>query len=176
MPRETAGFAFVCAAAVGIVPLAAAAALTDASRLGPDGVGPIVFGTTPAQAAATGTAFEHGKPAPGSTCYYLRPSAPSGLTLLVEDGNIRRADVVSQAIATTDGFKVGEPVSKLMAFFGARAQTSPDKYDPQVKTITVAPKEGHDARGRTVYKVKHGTISKIIAGLRPQVGYVEGCG
>src|SRR5450631_736369 len=73
-----------------VFPVAAPAALSAASRVGPNGVGPIVIGTTPAQAAATGTLLH----ARGSSCYYLRPAAPAGVLLLVEDGTIRRVEVV----------------------------------------------------------------------------------
>lgn len=164
------------ALAATLAPAQVFAALSDASRIGPGGVGPIVFGTTPSQATATGTTFTQTKPAPGSTCFYLRPSAPAGLSLMVEGGNIRRAEATAPSIGTTDGFRVGDPVAKLGSFYGSRAQTSPDKYDPHASTLAILPKAGaSDAPQRLVYKIKGGKVYKIIAGLRPQVDYVEGC-
>jgi hypothetical protein len=87
-----------CAALVLFVPAALSAApLSSSSRVGPTGVGPITFGTTPAQAAATGTKFSSTAPAQGSTCFYLRPSKPSGLSFMVENGTLRRAEVSTPA-------------------------------------------------------------------------------
>ena len=163
------------ATALALAPVGAVAALGNGSRVGPHGVGPIVFGTTPAQAAATGTTFERSAPAPGSTCYYLLPSSAHGLRLMVEDGNIRRAELTQNSIATTDGFKVGDSATKLTTFYGSRAVASPDKYDPHAQTIAIAPKAGAGAGHRLTYKVEGGTVSAIVAGLQPQVDYVEGC-
>jgi hypothetical protein len=84
----------------------------------------------PAQAAATGTLLHASAPARGSSCYYLRPAAPAGVLLLVEDGTIRRVEVVNPAVRTTDGFRVGDPPAKIRQFYGSRARVSPGKYDP----------------------------------------------
>jgi hypothetical protein len=81
-----------CAVLILFVPAALCAApLSSSSRIGPTGVGSITFGTTPAQAAAGGTKFSATAPAQGSTCFYLRPSTPSGLSFMVENGTLRRA-------------------------------------------------------------------------------------
>lgn len=153
----------------------AAAALSSSSRLGPTGVGPIVFGTTPAQAAASGSQFVATKPSLGSTCFYLRPPKPSGLSFMVENGTIRRAELVNQAIPTTDGFRVGDAVSKIETFYGRRAHRAPDKYDPNVQTVTVGPNGSADSKYRIVFKVRSGTVNAIFAGVLPQIEYVEGC-
>ncbi len=153
----------------------AAAALSSASRVGPTGVGPIVFGMTPAQAATTGTHFVATKPALGSTCFYLRPPAPDGLSFLVEHGTIRRADIVTSTIRTIHGFRVGDLALKINTFYGKRARPAPDKYDPHVQMITIAPQGVADAKYRMVFRVKSGTVQAIIAGALPQVAYVEGC-
>ncbi len=163
-------------AVVVIVPSAVTAApLSSSSRVGPTGVGPIAFGTTPAQAAATGTQFVRTKPARGSTCFYLRPVTQSGLSFMVEHGTIRRAEVVTSAMRTTDGFRVGDPVAKIEAFYGRRARLAPDKYDPDAQTITILPKGSADAKYRMVFKVQGGTVQAIFAGALPQVAYVERC-
>ena len=94
---------------------------------------------------------------------------------MVEGGNIRRAELVESTIRTSDGFKVGDAMTKLAAFYRARAITSPDKFDPHMKTVAIATREGDGAVNKLVYKVKNGSIVAIIAGLRPQVDYVEGC-
>ncbi|MGQ0569073.1 MAG: hypothetical protein ACT4P5_06005 [Armatimonadota bacterium] len=159
-----------------IVPVSvAAAALSSSSRVGPTGVGPIVFGTTPAQAAATGTKFVATKPSRGSSCFYLRPPTPSGLSFMVEHGTIRRAEVATSTIRTADGFLVGDSALRIETFYGQRARLAPDKYDPKAQTITILPKGSTDAKYRMVFKVKGGTVQAIIAGALPQVAYVEGC-
>jgi hypothetical protein len=166
----------VCAVLILFVPAALhAAPLSSASRLGPTGVGPISFGTTPAQAKATGTGFTATALVQGSTCYYLRPSTLDGLRFMVEDGTLRRAEVSTSAVRTTDGFQVGDSASKVMTFYGSRASQAPDKYDPKAQTITVLPKGDADAKYRMIFNIKGGTVQSIFAGVLPQVQYVEGC-
>ena len=174
--------AIICLFAVGLCAVvmlagvtARAAGLSSSSRIGPTGVGPVVIGTTPAQAAKTGTRFTSSEPARGSSCFYLRPSAVSGLSFMVEDGTIRRGEVVTQLIATTDGFRVGDQLAKLKNFYGDRAQIAPDKYDPQAQTVTIVPEGDAAAKYRVVFKVKGARVQAIYAGALPQVEYVEGC-
>jgi hypothetical protein len=165
-----------CAVLILFAPAALCAApLSSSSRVGPTGVGPITFGTTPAQAAATGTRFSATSPAQGSTCFYLRPSMLRGLSFMVENGTLRRAEVSTPSIRTTDGFEVGDPTSKIVTFYGQRANQSPDKYDPKAQTITVLPKDTLDAKYRMIFNIKDGAVQSIFAGVLPQVQYVEGC-
>jgi hypothetical protein len=154
---------------------AQAAPLSAASRVSPRGVGPIVIGSTPAQAAATGTVLRASTPSPGSSCFYLRPTAPAGLAFLVEAGTLRRAEIVNSAIATTDGFRVGDPLAKLQAAYGTRAHLSPGKYDPASQTLTIDPKSPADAAFRLMFVLRGGIVRTIFAGALPQVAYVEGC-
>lgn len=159
-----------------VVPESAAAApLSPSSRIEPRGVGPIVFGVTPAQAASTGVRFDATKPSAGSTCFYLRPQTPGGLTFLVESGSVRRAEVTRNTIAAVDGLRVGDSRAKLLAFYGKRARLAPDKYDPKTDTAVIEPRSSVDAKYRMIYSVKNGAVQAIFAGLLPQVAYVEGC-
>ncbi len=175
MRREWRIWALVWAVVVTVPVSVAAAALSSSSRVGPTGVGPIVFGMTPAQATATGTAFVTTKPSRGSTCFYLRPRSLRGLSFMVEHGTIRRAEVVTSTIRTTDGLRVGDPGVKVTTFYRQRARLTPDKYDQKAQTITILPKGSADAKYRTVFTVKGGMVQMIVAGALPQVLYVEGC-
>jgi hypothetical protein len=166
------GIAALCFAAL---PVCGQAALSAASRVGPKGIGPIVIGTTPGQAAATGTHFSATAPAAGSTCFYLRPTTPAGLSLLVEDGTVRRAEVASPKLVTTDGFRVGDSLAKIKAFYGPRAHLSPGKYDSHAQTVTIDPKGNADAKFRFVFALRDGVVQTVYAGALPQVAYVEGC-
>jgi hypothetical protein len=150
-------------------------ALTSLSRLGPTGIGAIVFGSTPAQAAAAGLRFATSVPTRGTSCRYLRPIDRAGLAFLVEDGTIRRAEMTTSALATTDGFRVGDPMPKVIAFYGHRAQIAPDKYDPAAQTIAISAKPGADPRFRMLFKARAGVVRAIFAGVAPQIDYVEGC-
>ncbi len=169
--------AFCMAAGVVVIMPAAADAgvLSKASRIGPTGIGPIVFGMTPAQAAATRTRLVAMKPARGSTCFYLRTSTVSGVLLMVEHGTIRRAEVKTRGLRTTDGFQVGDARAKIEAFYGSRARAVPEKYDLSAQRITILPKGPADAKFRMAFIVRGGTVQAIIAGALPQVTYVEGC-
>jgi hypothetical protein len=144
------------------------AALSPSSRVGPTGVGPIVFGTTPTQAESTGTVLTPlGTPAEGSSCYYLRAKSLSGLDFMVEGGTLRRVDVNTPDFQTTDGFRVGDSATKVERFYGPRASIEPDKYDSKAQTITVAPLGSDAAKYRIVFKVKGGEVGNRHP-LRPQ--------
>lgn len=176
--RRLAAFAVTIAAFLPAV--VAAAPLSSASRLGPAGIGPVLFGMTPAQAAATGTALTtlSGAPVPsGKTeCFFVRPKGLSGIEFMVEDGALRRADVDSKEIRTTDGFRVGDTAAAIERFYGSRASVNPDKYDPAVREIEVVPTGSSAAKYRTIFRTKNGTVFQIRAGALPQVHYVERCG
>ncbi len=154
---------------------AAASPLSSSSRIGPRGVGPIVFGITPRQAALTGARFDSTKPSAGSTCFYLRPQTLGGLTFMVENGSVRRAEVTRKTIASVDALRVGDSRAKLLTFYGKRARLSPDKYDPKTETAVIEPSNSADAKYRMIYSVKNGAVHAIFAGLLPQIAYVEGC-
>lgn len=156
-------------------PSASFAAVASLSRVSPHGVGPIVIGTNRAQAEATGTRFAATTPVRGSTCYYLTPAGSDGLRFLVESGTLRRSEVRTPAIATVDGFRVGEPIARAIAFYGTRAHVSAGKYDPTARTVTIDPPTSADRIFRTVFHARSSAIDLIVSGALPQVAYVEGC-
>jgi hypothetical protein len=165
----------IVAPSIAALPIGAAAALSSTSRIGPTGVGPVVIGTTPAQARATGTPLVASVPAPGSSCFYLRPAALKGLAFLVEAGTIRRSEVRARAYATVDGLRVGDSLAKIRAVYGSRAKAAPAKYAPDGQTVTLAPRGTGEAKYRTVFALRNGVVTAIFAGALPQVLYVEGC-
>jgi hypothetical protein len=160
---------------LGVATRVAGAPLSPASRVGPTGMGPVVVGTTPAQAKATGTRLTATTPAPGSTCYYLMPPDLPGIAFMVEAGTIRRVEVRSGPFRTVDGFRIGDRLERLTSLYGKRAMIAPDKYDPGVRVVTVTPAGEAGLRYRIVYEIKHGVVRRIVAGALPQVTYVEGC-
>ncbi len=160
---------------LGVATRVAGAPLSPASRVGPTGMGPVVVGTTPAQAKATGTRLTATTPAPGSTCYYLMPPHLPGIAFMVEAGTIRRVEVRSGAFRTVDGFRIGDRLESLTSFYGKRATIAPDKYDPGVRVLTVTPSGEAGRRYRIVYEIEHGMVKRIVAGALPQAAYVEGC-
>ena len=147
------------------------------SKIGPAGVGPIVFGMTPSKAASTGTHLTRPNSAiPDDSCYYLHPSPELGIDFMVVQGTLRRVDVRTPAMQTVDGFRVGDSVAKVREFYGTRAQVFPAKYDPGAQVIEVAPRGADAAKFRTVFSGKNGVVREIIAGALPQVLWVERCG
>ncbi|HVA32708.1 MAG TPA: hypothetical protein VNG31_01085 [Candidatus Baltobacteraceae bacterium] len=166
---------------VALLPAATVAApLSAASRVGPPGIGPIHFGMTPAQAAATGATLTmlSGAPVPsGETgCYFVRAKGLNDVEFMVEGGTLRRADVDSREIRTTDGFRVGDAAAAIERFYGSRASVNPDKYDPAVQEIEVVPTGPSAAKYRMIFRIKKGAVFQIRAGALPQVQYVERCG
>src|SRR4051812_6421025 len=98
---------------VALVPLFAVSLLAAACRPGesswamhPDHAGAVRFGMPAAQAMrALGDSATN---VPSSGCSYWRPvTAPRGVSFMIEDGTVVRADVDSAGAKTADGVGVG---------------------------------------------------------------------
>ncbi|MEO6990834.1 MAG: hypothetical protein ABI346_05070 [Candidatus Baltobacteraceae bacterium] len=82
------------------------------------GVGVVRFGMTPAQAGAAGLPLAESVHAPNATCYFAHPAAPAGVTFMVRDGKIVRADLAAPAdLKTVDGFKRGDVEGNIAGFY-----------------------------------------------------------
>jgi hypothetical protein len=166
------------AGAIALLPgIALAATLSSTSRVGPAGIGPIVFGMTAAQAASTGTRlipYEYSS-APLNACHYTRPDSLGGVEFMVVGGMLVRADVTSREIATTDGFRIGDSAAKVERFYGSRATLETHKYVPNARWIVVTPNGANASKFRIRFEVKDSAISQIIAGRLPYVELVEKC-
>lgn len=139
-----------------------------------DGVGPVRVGmsVTDADSAVSGGLD---RTTGLAECDYVRPKlGPDGVALMVERGQIVRADVGDSARVTTAlGVLPGDAESRVLeAYPGARVQ--PHKY-VQGHYIIVIPNAPADTLHRLVFETEGGVVTRMRGGLHPQVEYVEGC-
>ena len=84
----------------------------------PDHAGPVRFG-----AAATEDTV------PGAGCHYWRPAtAPPGVSFMIENGSVVRADAESAGVKTGEGIGVGSPESAIRAAYGQYLTVQLHKY------------------------------------------------
>lgn len=136
-----------------------------------DGVGPIRFGMTLAQAeqASGGKAV---LPAPlDPACSMVRfPGLPK-LRFMVENGIVTRADAEPGA-ENALGVAVGATLAQVRAR-RPEVQVSAHKYDQNGHYLSFPDADG---RAAVIMEESGGRVTRIRAGLQPSVAYVETCG
>jgi hypothetical protein len=137
------------------------------------GIGNVTTGMTPSEAnAVTGNALT--LPAKNSECDYIRPkSAPKGVALMFEDGQLSRVDVTSGTVATVEGAKIGDSEARIKSLYPDAVVTA-HKYLPKGHYLTVTPAGA--ANYRIVFESDGAKVTKYRSGKMPAVEYVEGCG
>jgi len=154
----------------------------DAETLTADGWGPLRIGMS--RAEITAVAGEDadpravGGPDP-ARCDEFRPAnAPEGILVMVENGVLTRISVSRDPnIRTSEGLRIGDPESSVLAEYGSRAKVDSHQYvDPPAKYITVwrEPPSAANPRGIRYEVDSNGTIAHLRAG-GPSIEYVEGC-
>jgi hypothetical protein len=136
-----------------------------------DGVGPAKFGTPlDAAGAALGTTWI----APDSTaqCRYVRPAGgPDGISFMVVDGLIVRADVTSDKIATSSGARVGDDEKRIESLYPGRVTVTPHKYtNGHYLSVTSATDST-----RIVFETDGARVVRYRAGRLPEIDWLEGC-
>jgi len=164
----------------------AAAASSDA--LTPTGWGALKIGMTKDEviAAVGENSVPGGVGGPDEdACTEFHPArAPEGLFVMIEEGKLSRITIIEPSkLKTADGFGLGDDPAAIKTFYGARATTTPHKYqDKPAEYVTVWDGalrtdpyvQDPTARG-LVYEIDGtGKVGAIHAG-GPSIQYVEGC-
>jgi hypothetical protein len=108
-------------------------------------------------------------------CWYL-PYRGNGadFRLMIIKGKIVRIEITgSSTLHTFAGAHIGTTEAELKAFYGARLDVQPDKYDAAGHTITL--KSGSGEYGLR-FETIGGKVTAIQAGPWEHLNYVEGCG
>ncbi|MBB4635588.1 hypothetical protein [Longimicrobium terrae] len=166
-------------AAVAVPAAPATPAVADTGwSLRMDGAGPLRIGMTKDEARAalggdltTGLA---GPPDPTACDYPKSAALPAGLKVMMEGGRLVRVDIDSAALATAEGARVGDPESRIQQLYAGRVTEGPHKYVQTGKYLTVRPANADTTRA-LVFETDGGKVTRMRAGQRPQVEYVEGC-
>ncbi len=159
---------------------AAGAHKNDPSVVNFAGFGPAHFGDDEEHVRmAWGYPLVSGKPAAGSTCYYLAMDPPPengrGIRFMMEEGKFARYDVDVPLHVAPGDFVVGDDGDAVRKAFAGRVDDEPHKYVENGRTLTVSAPDG--GASKLVFEIDAADkISNWRIGLPPQVYYVEGCG
>lgn len=150
--------------------------LTDGSTISTVGLDKVTFGMTVDEAqAALGTTLVADEPK-NPSCYTAHPAAgTAGVSFLVSDGRVERAEVTAGKIGTRSGAHLGSTATDITTLYGDRIQSQP-RPDGQPGTwLVYVPKDEADAKFRIVFVTDGATVTAIRAGRLPQVLATSGC-
>ena len=148
---------------------------TGERQLTPRGFGPIRFGMSVAEAYSA--LHEHlaaGSADASVSCGYIKPDAvPAHVRLMVDSGEIVRADIDSTGVANVDGFGVGSLERDVVAKYRPQFRVQPHKYTPGWHyLIYLAPA---DTMSGYVFETDGSKVRALRAGRQPELLWVEGC-
>ena len=148
------------------------------TTLTPRGWGPITMEMTHDQAVAALGAV---KPDPSTrdenwlACHMIRPEAPDGVWIMVEEDRVTRVSLESQAtsVASDRGLRVGDSAAAVRAAYPTSLVATPHKYqDAPAEYLTWWAQPG--IAGIRYSIAADGKVASIAAGT-PSIEYVEGC-
>ena len=140
-----------------------------------DGVGPIRFGMTLADArAALGDSLIVAPP--GGECGFTVPrGAPAGVRFMVEQGKVVRVDVDSAGVRTAAGAEVGMSEAEVRGRYPVGLRVQAHKYDPKGRYLVLQGAQPADSARRLIFETDGQRVVRYRAGVTPAVEYVEGC-
>ncbi|MEM7139484.1 MAG: hypothetical protein AAF548_00525 [Actinomycetota bacterium] len=156
-------------------PLPTAPTLDAQSSLSTVGLDEVTFGLTVNQASArSGTPMINCGPV--NDCYRVVPQfAPDGISFVVQEGTIERADIVGNSpITTRSGAGIGTTSDELDALFGDRLERV-DLGGGQEDVIFV-PADENDQEFRVAWTVVDGVVETMRSGRVPLVLEPDPCG
>jgi hypothetical protein len=162
------------AAAGALAMLCASAAAAQSWPIHTRGVGAASAGLSRGAAERRlGTSLRTIENAPVQTaCDYLYPVRGfEGLSLMVQNGRVTRAQIRSAAFATRSGARVGDRTARLRQLYGNRLDIVPHKYDPTGFYYFVWEQR---RRYGVKFEIAADTVSAIYAG-DASIELVEGC-
>lgn len=108
-------------------------------------------------------------------CYYVLPEGgPDGLSFMVNEGTVVRAEVSPPStIRTREGLGVGSTEADVRKVWGSKVTERPHKYtDGKYLVIT----DERNVERQLLFETDgDGVVTTMRAGLLPEVRWVEGC-
>lgn len=158
-----------------IVPLAIACRPGETSWImHPDHAGAVRFGVSSADAMR---ALGDSSAVPETGCTYWRPAtAPSGVSFMIDNGNVVRADVDSAGTKTPEGIGVGSSEDAIRTAYGEHITIQLHKYQWEAGWRYFIYLPPTDSLNAIVFETDGRAVRSFRVGRRPQVQYVERCG
>jgi hypothetical protein len=155
----------------------AAPALTEESRLGTNGIGPVIVGMTVKQAeAASGRTFKWDNSS-GDICTYASPNGIKGLSFMVIRGVIERVNITNPKMFTLSGAKIGDTEARIKQLYPGQIKVTPHPYTGGRggKYLTFYPKDQQDKQYRLIFETRNGKVTFFRGGYSGAVEAIEGC-
>jgi hypothetical protein len=155
----------------------AAPLLTESSRLGTNGIGPVQVGMTIAQAEAkSGRRFVAEVPGRGG-CGYAVVKGLGGVNFMVINGVIERVDISNPKVMTLSGAKIGDSEGRVKTIYPDQIKTEIHPYTGRSggKYLIFQPQDRADRNYRVIFETTNGKVVRFRAGRLPAVDYIEGC-
>jgi hypothetical protein len=148
--------------------------LTTESRLGTNGIGPVLTGMSLEEASeASGLKFKTG--AGNGGCRHVQPiGGPKNLSFMVNNGSIAVANVSNPAIKTLRGAQIGDSESKIRSMYPGQLKPA-ESLSLRTKNLQFVPKDMEDRNYRIVFSFRKGELVNFRSGRLPEVLWVEGC-
>jgi hypothetical protein len=156
----------------------AAPALTEESRLGTNGIGPVQVGMTLKEAeAASGRKFKLSESIEGNTCNYATVLGIQGVSVMFINGTIERVDISNPRILSLRGAKIGDSEDRIKDLYKGQIKVTPHPYgrDRTDHYLTFYPKDRQDQDYRLIFETRKNKVSRFRGGHLPAVDYIEGC-
>jgi hypothetical protein len=156
----------------------AAPLLSESSRLGTNGIGPVQVGMTIAQAEAkSGRKFVAEVPARGGSCAYAVAKGLDGVNFMVINGVIERVDISNPKVMTLSGAKIGDSDARVKTVYPDQIKTEAHPYTGRSggKYLIFQPQDRADQNYRVIFETANGKVVRFRAGRLPAVDYIEGC-
>ncbi|MCY7407853.1 MAG: hypothetical protein LH631_10865, partial [Alkalinema sp. CAN_BIN05] len=149
--------------------------LTTKSRLGTNGIGPVLTGMTLKEAERrSGLQFRINTPGPGSCRHVSLIGGPSKVSFMLNKGSIAVAYVANPQIKTLRGVGIGDSESKVRSLYAGQLKPG-ESLSARTKVLQFVPKDVEDQNDRIVFSFVNGKLRSFRSGRLPEVGWIEGC-
>ncbi len=139
------------------------------------GVGPVSFGMTLEQLRNAAGPFTR-LDGDGERCFYLSlERAPSGLSFMVVDGIVARADVDKPHIRTLSGAEVGQTTEDIQRIYPDKIRITSHAYSAG-HYLYFEPVDPSDQEFGLIFETdREGKVERYRVGRLPPAQWVEGC-
>lgn len=140
------------------------------------GLGPLRAGMTVQEAGAgLHAALTRHPDVDSAACDVVNwPGAPDGVSVLIEQGHVRRVNVARGDISTEAGARIGDTEERIKRLYPGLVTVEPHAYT-EGHYLIVKSALPADSALRIIFETDSDRVTVYRAGMLPQVRYIEGC-